>query len=31
MLIFDGTTYHSSVSQTDTKQRIAINFNFEIE
>jgi len=31
MLVFDGTTYHSSVSQTDTKQRIAINFNFEIE
>lgn len=31
MLIFDGTTYHSSISQTDTKQRIAINFNFEIE
>jgi hypothetical protein len=31
LLVFDGTTYHSSISQTDTKQRIAINFNFEVE
>tara|TARA_B100001939_G_C16728208_1_gene524247 strand:+ start:35 stop:520 length:486 start_codon:yes stop_codon:yes gene_type:complete len=30
ILIFDGEKEHASVSQTDTKQRININFNFTI-
>ena len=30
MLIFDGEEEHASVSQTDTKQRININFNLKI-
>jgi hypothetical protein len=31
VIVFDGLQYHSSTSQTDTKQRIVINFNFTIE
>tara|TARA_Y100001938_G_C7894578_1_gene331475 strand:+ start:41 stop:523 length:483 start_codon:yes stop_codon:yes gene_type:complete len=27
IVIFNGNTYHSSVTQTDTKRRIVINFN----
>lgn len=30
LVAFDGRRYHSSVSQTDTKQRIAININIEV-
>ena len=30
-LIFPGNIYHSSSSQTDIKQRIVINFNFEVK
>jgi len=29
-VLFDGTQYHSSISQTDKKQRLAVNFNFEV-
>tara|TARA_R110000868_G_scaffold249880_2_gene506331 strand:+ start:2312 stop:2866 length:555 start_codon:yes stop_codon:yes gene_type:complete len=31
IVIFDGLHYHASTSQTDTKQRIVINFNFTVE
>mgnify|MGYP006292180057 CR=1 FL=1 len=31
IVVFDGLQYHSSTSQTDTKQRIVINFNFKVE
>lgn len=31
IVLFEGLQYHSSSSQTDTKQRIVINFNFTVK
>jgi hypothetical protein len=30
VVVFNGLQYHASTSQTDTKQRIVINFNFKV-